>query len=189
MRGRRQERIEAAVDHVAAAVLGGAIAYALYQLLGNRLALSQLLAGAAIGGVLTYLLTARTLRGMQAQPQSFDFPVFRMADLELADMPELLLTDQAELLLTDEVELVLTDADRVKPRRTAEEELVLNDILAKLGPDSRVVRLFDPAATPTPGQLQSRIDRYLSEETPASPDSDASKALYDALAELRRSLR
>jgi hypothetical protein len=77
----------------------------------------------------------------------------------------------------------------VRPQRTAEEELVLNDILAKLGPDSRVVRLFDPASVPTPGQLRTRIDDYLHGEAPSSPAPDASKALYDALAELRRSLR
>jgi hypothetical protein len=189
MRGPRQERIEAAVDHLAAAALGGAVAYALFRLLGGRLALAQLAGAAAIGGVLTYLVMVRMLQSVQANRQSFDFPVFRMADLELAEADELLLTEQVELLLTDQVELVLTDADRLKPRRTPEEELVLNDILAKLEPDSRVVRLFDPAATPTPGQLQSRIDRYLSEGTPGSPGLDASAALYEALAELRRSLR
>lgn len=189
MRGRREERFEAAVDHLAAAVLGGAVAYVLFRLLGGRLALPQLAIAAAIAGTLVYLLTARILKSVQPDRQSFDFPVFRMADLELAEAGELLLTEQVELLLTDEVELVLTDADRLKRRRSAEEELVLNDILAKLEPDSRVVRLFDPAATPTPGQLQSRIDRYLSDGTPGSPGSDASKALYDALAELRRSLR
>jgi hypothetical protein len=50
-------------------------------------------------------------------------------------------------------------------------ELLLDDALADAGPDSRVVRLFDRTAMP------------------ASPDGDASQALYDALAKLRRSLR
>jgi len=181
MRGRREERIEAAVDHGAAAVLGGAVAYVGFELLREWLALPQLAGAAATAGALTFLLAARLLRRVQPQAASFDFPVFRMADLELAEADELLLTEQVELLLTD--------ADRLKPQRTAEEELVLNDILAKLGPESSVVRLFDPAATPTPGQLQSRVDQYLSEGSPGSPGSDASQALYDALAELRRSLR
>ena len=181
MRGRREERIEAAVDHLAAAALGGAVAYGLFLLLRQRLPLSQLAVGAVTSGVLVCLLALRMLRRVQAQPQVFDVPVFRMANLELAE-PE-------ELLLTEQVELVLTDADRAKPLRTAEEELVLDDILAKLDPESRVVRLFDPAATPTPGQLQSRIDRYLSDGTQGSAGPDASQALYEALAELRRSLR
>lgn len=50
-------------------------------------------------------------------------------------------------------------------------ELLLDDALADAGPDSRVVRLFDRTAMP------------------ASPDRDASQALHDALAKLRRSLR
>lgn len=53
-------------------------------------------------------------------------------------------------------------------------ELLLDDVLAAAGPDSRVVRLFDPAATPSDPPLLS---------------ADASQALYDAFAELRRSLR
>jgi hypothetical protein len=123
----------------------------------------------------------------------------------LTDEVELLLTEPVELLLTDPVELILTDADRVPTAPThAPEELMLDDILAELGPDSRVVRLFDPAAMPTPGQLNARIERHLGEGTSpiAPPDAspadaspadaspaDASQALYDALAELRRSLR
>jgi hypothetical protein len=40
---------------------------------------------------------------------------------------------------------------------------------------------------PTPGELSDRIDRHLEREPAAAPD--ASQALHDALAELRRSLR
>lgn len=50
-------------------------------------------------------------------------------------------------------------------------ELLLDDALATAGRDSRVVRLFEPSAAPQ-----------------AAPP-DASQALYDALAQLRRSLR
>ena len=93
-----------------------------------------------------------------------------------------------ELLLTDIVEpdeLLLTDFDRLRP-----DELMLDDILAELGPDSRVVRLFDPNAIPTPGQLNDRIARHIREgSSPAPAPPDASQALHDALAELRRSLR
>jgi hypothetical protein len=47
--------------------------------------------------------------------------------------------------------------------------------------------LFDRKAMPTPGQLQSRIDRHLGHRQ--STPEDASQALSEALAELRRSLR
>jgi hypothetical protein len=68
--------------------------------------------------------------------------------------------------------------------------LVLDDVLSEIGPDSRVVRLFDPAAMPTPGQLKARIDRHLIEGAlPRATSHDASQALYDALAELRLELR
>jgi hypothetical protein len=65
---------------------------------------------------------------------------------------------------------------------------VLDDILAELGPESRVVRLFDAGQMPTPGQLNARIERHLGEESASTAPPDASQALYDALAELRRSL-
>ena len=78
---------------------------------------------------------------------------------------------------------LLAEADRSLAH--AEDELVLDDILAALNPDSRVVRLFEPGTLPTPGQLRTRIDRHLNEP----PGNDASQALHDALAELRRSLR
>jgi hypothetical protein len=72
----------------------------------------------------------------------------------------------------------------IEDNKPAEEPLPLDDILAELGSDSRVVRLFDPAAMPSPAELSARIDRHL-DPAPA----DASEALHEALAELRRSLR
>ena len=81
---------------------------------------------------------------------------------------------------------LLAEADRSLAH--AEDELVLDDILAALDSGSRVVRLFEPAAMPTPGQLKDRIDRHLGGGD-VSPASDASQALHDALADLRRSLR
>jgi hypothetical protein len=67
--------------------------------------------------------------------------------------------------------------------------LVLDDFLAQIGPGARVVRLFDPKKMPSPGQLKSRIDSHLGQRTPPSQSTDASHALSEALAELRRSLR
>ena len=62
-------------------------------------------------------------------------------------------------------------------RGGADDELILEDRLAEVAPDARVVRLFGPSQT----HLRSGHSR------PASPD--ASQALVDALAELRRSLQ
>ena len=65
---------------------------------------------------------------------------------------------------------LLAEADRSLAHE--EDELVLDDVLAALNPDSRVVHLFERDAMPAP--------------PPRTPD--ASQALHDALAELRRSL-
>jgi len=64
---------------------------------------------------------------------------------------------------------LLAEADRSLAHE--EDELVLDDILAALNPDSRVVRLFDRDAM-----------------APPRAAADASQDLHDALAELRRSL-
>lgn len=181
MRGRKEERIEAAIDHIAAAVFGLAAGWIGYLLMDGML----VAAGAA--AVVGYLVAARLLRGVQAVAPTFEVRAFRPRDLELSETDELLLTEQVELLLTEQVELVLTEKDRLKPAQA--DVLVLDDILAELGPGSRVVRLFDPAAMPTPGQLNARIEQHLhAASSPAAPQ-DASQALHDALAELRRSLR
>ena len=66
-------------------------------------------------------------------------------------------------------------------------ELVLDDVLAGAGPDSRVVQLFKPGAMPTAGELKASIDRHLRFGQPAAP-ADASEALSVALDQLRRSL-
>jgi len=66
---------------------------------------------------------------------------------------------------------LLAEADRSLAHE--EDELVLDDILAALNPDSRVVHLFERDAMPA---------------LPPPRTPDASQALHDALAELRRSL-
>jgi hypothetical protein len=65
------------------------------------------------------------------------------------------------------------------------EALLLDDILASMGPDSRVVRLFAPDQMPTAGQLKERIDQHIG----GAHDSDAADALQQALADIRKSLR
>lgn len=195
------ERIETGAAHGASALFAGAIGYAAYGLLGTLTVQPPLGICAAGAGALAYLPCSRLL-GSGRRSAGFPLPDFVLRDFEFADAgDELLLTDADrlasadELVLTDDDrltaadELVLTDADRLD----ASAPLVLDDILAELGPESRVVRLFDrramPEPAPTPGQLQSRIDDHLSDGAPRSAPSDASQALSAALAELRRSLR
>ena len=66
------------------------------------------------------------------------------------------------------------------------EELVLDDVLAAVESDSRVVRLFEP--TDTAGEMHARIEDHLRSSPRQSPP-DATQELHDALAALRRSLR
>ena len=180
MRGGKRERIEKAVDYGASAVLGSAVGFSLFLLLRNMLPQVSLEIVAGCSGIAAFALSFRRLRRVGAKDPDFDVRPFHL--------PELRFEQWEELLLTDQVELQLTDADRLRPQRSAEEELVLNDILTKLGPQSRVVRLFDPAAMPTPAELNERIEQHLRAGRQAPP-ADASEALYQALNELRRSLR
>ena len=185
MRGRREERIEKWVDRLAALALAGSVGFSLFLLLGDQ---TRLFA-APIAGIAAYWLCVRLLHVLPPHAAQFELRTFSPASLVFDEPEELLLTEQVELLLTEQVELTLTDADRLRPEPQNFDELVLDDILAKLGPQSRVVRLFDPAAMPTPGQLNARIERHLqAEKAPAAPQ-DAAEALYEALSELRRSLR
>jgi hypothetical protein len=184
MRGRREERIEKWIDQAAATALAAAVGFCSFMLLADRYRAAA--AGAAVLAV--YLLSGKLLGLVPAEAPTLPLRTFSPAPLSFEDFDELLLTEEGELLLTEQAELVLTDADRLKPARSASDELILDDILAKLGPQSRVVRLFDPPAMPTPGQLSARIEWHLQGGCPAEPQ-DASEALYQALSDLRRSLR
>jgi hypothetical protein len=116
-------------------------------------------------------MLARTAPG----ERRFLVPIFAVAPIEPVGLDELL----------------LTDADRFGPSHSptaAGEPLELNDILEAIGPESRVVRLFDSAAMPTPRELMDRIGGHLEVSAPPAAPPDASQALYDALAELRQSL-
>src|SRR4051812_24446644 len=192
MRGRREERVEAAIDQIAAALFGAAAASAVFFVMRGAMPLPRLGIGALLVGAILYAICAGLLQRVPAAMEAFSSSAFEVPDLSFLDEAELLLTEQVELVLTEQVELVLTDADRVRPMSSEADELILDDILAELGPESRVVRLFDRAAMPTPAQLNERIERHLRGVPPVevrhSQPADASEALHEALAELRRSL-
>jgi hypothetical protein len=191
------DRIETSAGRGASALFAAAAAYATYGLLLTFGVSAELGICAAGAGALSYLPCSRLLSVAGRRSPRFDLRSFELRDLELTDAAdELLLTDadrlgsSAELVLTDadrlraRDELVLTDADRFDPG----EPLLLDDILAEIGTESRVVRLFDRKAMPTPGQLRSRIANHLGQTSPVEAPADAAQALSDALAELRRSL-
>jgi hypothetical protein len=186
------DRIESGAERSASALFAGAVAYAAYGLLVATGVQPQVGLAAAGVGALAYLPCSKALRAIGCRGGRFRLPDFAVPELAFAGAPEeLLLTERLapeELVLTERLnpdELVLTENDRVDARGP----LDLDDILAEMGPDSRVVRLFDPKAMPTPGQLHARIDDHLEDGTAQSAPSDASQALSAALAELRRSLR
>ena len=194
------ERIETNVERGASALFGGAVGFAVYEWLSAAVLQPQLGVYTAGAAAIACLLCSRGLNAATKEVQRFAVPVFDVREIEWVESEdELLLTEadrlerEDELLLTDAHrlgpvnELLLTLADRVDPAR--DEPLVLDDILIEIGPDARVVRLFDRKAMPTPGQLQTRIDSHLGRESSPATPSDASQALSDALAELKRSLR
>jgi hypothetical protein len=166
-------RVEKNVDRVASTLFASACGYSVYSLVDARVPLPTLMIEAAGAVALALLLSGRALKAVQPQPRRLPVPIFDVRELQPIEEEELLLTDVFEPL----------------PRTEKEDTLVLDDILAKLDADSRVVRLFDPAAMPTAGELKSRIDRHLDDEASAAQAADATQALHDALAELRRAIR
>ena len=185
MNTRLIDRVETGMDLVAAALFGGAVAYASHAGLAGTLSSLQLGPCSGGAGILAFLACVRAMRVASDRRPNPQISIFDVRDIEFAEPSELVLTD-ADRLEPDE--LMLTETDRLDVQ-IKEGPLVLDDILAEIGPDARVVRLFDRKAMPTPGQLSSRIDRHLDQASPPPSPPDAAKALSDALAELRRSLR
>jgi hypothetical protein len=159
---RRIERIERGAEIVGAALLAAAISYAALRF-GPMAAVA---AGAA-----TFFPLFKVLQAIGPA-----VPTFEVQHFEPAALPPFMKTEE---------ELLLTDLYTPEPEHSTE-ELVLDDVLDMLSSNSRVVRLFDRAAMPTPSELKSRIDRHL--ETAPDRNADASHALHEALADLRRSL-
>ena len=205
MDARLIERIETAVERGASALFAGAVGYAVFAAEGGTASPVQLASFVGAGAGAAFLLSARILATVGKSGTQWKLSPFRIDEIETVE-DELLLTDadriDAELILTDadrlNDELVLTEADRIRDEllltdadrlEAGTDPLVLDDILTEMGPDSRVVRLFDRKAMPTPGQLKSRIDSHLDRAAQPTAPEDAAQALSDALAELRRSLR
>ena len=162
------EWIERIASFGAAAIFAVAVAYAV----GRFTASTVIIGGGAAAALFAALQILRSIA-----PEERELPLAQF--------------EPSELVFEELDELLLTDADRVDqmPSPDADDELVLDDILAELGEESRVVRLFDRSAMPTPGQLSTRIDRHLNQAHSAGASPDDAEALHEALAELRRSLK
>lgn len=180
MDARAVAQVERNVQRAASAIFAGACAFATYSLLGPVAHEPFLATEAGVAFILALLVSTRTLNVIGGEAPAFSQNSFAVAPVETFEPPE-------------PDELILTEADRATingaPDATGEKALLLDDVLAELGPDSRVVRLFDPAAMPTAGELKNRIDRHLDRGTVSLRAPDASQALYDALAKLRHELR
>lgn len=122
---------------------------------------------AAAGGSAGFALALLFLRSVAPEPRRHRLPTFEPVVWEEPGASQDLL-DLTEL-----------------------EPLELDDVLIA-DQDSRVVRLFAAPQLPSPGEMKARIDEHIaSREAPADIAHlpvDASAALREALADLRRSL-
>ena len=162
--------IERLASGVAGLSLGGASAFALAEL--APLAGFALTSTAGAGGV------AAAFGGLML--------LGRIGEARAAGLGEISLIDFCESV----------DA----PSAEHPDELLLDDPIIPIDPESRVVRLFDrvqpPEPLPEPGELAERIATYLDKGRSAAPSTaetpparvDASVALHAALADIRRSL-
>ena len=170
------ERIHTIFEHAACGLFAAAMAFAAYRGFAVMLGQVQLDICASGAGTISYLFCRYVLIRPSPDRRHFPIPVFEAVQLEPSE-PGVLVLTEADMLGVAE------------PIPNEQEALVLDDILAELGPNSRVVRLFDRSAMPTPGHLKARIDDHLEQGSSQFAGPDASQALSDALAELRRSLR
>ena len=172
--------LEIAAAAISVTSLGGATAFAIFALVprtGHLLTIA-----ASLGGLMATCAGLYVLSRVGA-PRRVDSRGFRLVDFVDA--------------MGEPVALEPWSDDEA-----AEDELLLDDPIASLDPDSRVIRLFQPEQPeplpeplPEPGQLVARIADYLgSGRGAASPAvnepvrHDASDALHAALADIRRSL-
>lgn len=126
--------------------------------------------GAAAGGVTGFAAALLFLRSVKVEPRRHRLPGFTPVDWS-----EVEALDLGEVAVTGD-----------------EEPLLLEDVL-EVPEDSRVVQLFATPRLPSPGELKARIDAHLAEREPGAAEVvqlpvDASAALREALADLRRSI-
>ena len=162
MDGERIVRIETSVDSVAAGFYAAATALVLHLLNASN-------GYIAVGAAIAFTGCFYGLRSIEPEYVAFPQTAFEPRPFEALSLDELVLSD-------------------VMPPVNAD-VLVLDDILAEIGPESRVVRLFDRDAMPTAGQFDDRGEQPLAGAGAGSAPTDASQGLLDALSELRRSLR
>jgi hypothetical protein len=155
-------RIETGAMAIAALALGGATGFAAFVLLGPVGTFGLRALAAAAVAASACLAGWWLLNRVGAQAPAYPVATFEPGSLE-----------QAPLELTE----------------VHQPPLDLDDVLHAVGPDARVVRLFDVRATASPAELKARVDRYLGQGASWARSPDASQALVDALTELRRSLR
>jgi len=176
MQGRGQSIGAAlAFEFTPAAIFGSAVAISTATWLAlPPLDMTPAASGAAaFGGIWLALYRFGT-------PRSFPLPQFERPEIEveLSSVGELL--EQATV-----VGIVEQLGAQPMPRSEPVDELILDDVLEAIGPDDRVVQLFEP--NDTAGEMQERIDRHLRSGPRQVPD--ATQELHDALSALRRSLR
>lgn len=177
MDGWDQQKIgDRIADWTAASSLGMASGFAGFALApANVFPLAPVASGIAAA-------LAMTLVGLAAMRQ-VKGELIAQAGFELVDFPD-------DVLLLDVVASAGDDA------------LLLDDPIAPIAEDSRVVRLFAPETIAAPGELAERIDQWLDgarnrvrTEVPVAASghgprsSVASAALHAALDDIRRSLR
>jgi hypothetical protein len=173
----RADRIERMVDIAAAGSCAAALACC-------ALLLSTAMAGVA-AAVLGFCCSLALLRAVRPEDRRFEIAELALPPIPLT--PEVLLLTHASAVAKS---APTQQQQQQQPQQSPEAcELLLEDVLAQIGSDSRVVRLFDSAAMPSPGELRARIDRHLDTRRVSAAPPDASEALREALAELRRSIR
>lgn len=166
MSGAQAKKIETGAAAIAAIALGCAVGFAVLELLEPRAALPLRSAVASCGGAATCLIGWLLLARLGSPASDYRVAFFELSMLEPA---------------STEGPLELTEVHQ--------SPLILDDVLHAVGPEARVVRLFDSSAMPSSAELKARVDRYLGQGASWAKSPDASQALVDALTELRRSLR
>lgn len=143
-------KYDSAIDLVASAAMASAFGWSLTQLAPH---IGLAATGAAICAAFALTHAFMRLTGAARTARTAD-------PAEIAPLP----FDESALAEIEALEE--EEASRpLPPPSVPEDPLVLDDILAEMVPESRVVRLFGPPEdAPTAGELKERIDRHLSDQ-------------------------